>query len=124
MAEDEAAVQLQAVLAAREAAASQRITVLFGASLEDRAGFNAQVTAVREDLAALRAATRDLEVLTEEEDTCATLCPPRANSGCRLLCRAEAFVRTDAGIASLNPFLQRGGGTTSGGRAEGTPSRV
>ena len=92
MAEDEAAVQLQAVLAAREATASQRITVLFGASLEDRAGFNAQVTAVREDLAALRAATRDLEVLTEEEDTCAGLCHLMqvVNALCRLLCRAKA----------------------------------
>lgn len=61
--------QLAATLSALEAKASRHITDLFGSTLDDRAAFNARLNQIREDLAALRAATRDLAILAEEQDT-------------------------------------------------------
>ena len=68
--------QLAATLAALEAKASKHITDLFGSTLDDRAAFNGQLSQIREDLAALRAAMRDLAILSEEQDTCACGCMP------------------------------------------------
>lgn len=62
--------QLAAALVELEAKASRHITGLFASTLDDRAAFNAQLTQIREDLAALRAATRDLAILAEEQSTC------------------------------------------------------
>lgn len=61
--------QLAAALAELEAKASRHITGLFASTLDDRAAFNTQLTQIREDLAALRAATRDLAILAEEQDS-------------------------------------------------------
>ena len=63
-------VQLVTTLSSLEGTTSRHITELFGSSLDDRAAFNARSTRLREDLAALRAATRDLAILAEEQDTC------------------------------------------------------
>jgi hypothetical protein len=65
--------QLATTLSSLEASTSRHIAELFGSSLEDRAAFNARSKRIREDLAALRAATRDLAILAEEQDTCALI---------------------------------------------------
>jgi hypothetical protein len=62
--------QLVTTLSSLEGSTSRHIAELFGSSLEDRAAFNARSNRIREDLAALRAATRDLAILAEEQDTC------------------------------------------------------
>ena len=63
-------MQLVTALSSLEGSTSRHIAELFGSSLEDRAAFNARSNRIREDLAALRAATRDLAILAEEQDTC------------------------------------------------------
>lgn len=62
--------QLMTTLSSLEGSTSRHIAELFGSSLEDRAAFNARSSRIREDLAALRAAMRDLATLAEEQDTC------------------------------------------------------
>lgn len=62
--------QLVTTLSSLEGSTSRHIAELFSSSLEDRAAFNARSTRIREDLAALRAAMRDLAILAEEQDTC------------------------------------------------------
>jgi hypothetical protein len=68
--------QLVTTLSSLEGSTSRHIAELFGSSLEDRAAFNARLNKIREDLAALRAATRDLAILAEEQDTCVLIDNP------------------------------------------------
>lgn len=84
--------QLAATLAALEAKASRHITDLFSSTLDNRSAFNAQLTQIRDDLAALRAATRDLAILTEEQDTYAAAPLPASVFAFRLIAPTPRLV--------------------------------
>lgn len=79
LAEGDEEAQLAAMLAALESRASRDIAQLATSSLENQAAFNAQSAAIRDGLAAVRAAMRELEALTEEQDTCAHIACPILN---------------------------------------------
>ncbi len=51
--------------------AQHEITVLSTSTLADKASFEARVALIKATMAELRAHTRDLELLAEEQDTCA-----------------------------------------------------
>jgi len=84
--------------------AQHEITVLSTSTLADKASFEARVAIIKATMAELRAHTRDLELLAEEQDTCALPSAlPRASKapsarrsiGCRngsgCLCHGRCF---------------------------------
>lgn len=94
--------QLAAALAALEAKASRDITTLFSSTLDDTASFNRQLSTIKEDMAALRSATRELQILAEEQETCAVVATTSLNVSCAAHCSdlSDCFTankHTDAG---------------------------
>lgn len=73
-AEDDEDAHLAATLAALEGGASRDIAQLATRTLDNQAAFNVQTAVIRDGLAAVRSAMRELEALTEEQDTCACPC--------------------------------------------------
>ena len=66
---DEEEAHLASTLAALQSKASRDIAQLAAGSLDDQVVFNAQLAAIRDGLAAVRGAIRELEALAEEQDT-------------------------------------------------------
>ncbi len=73
-AENDEEAHLAATLAALEGGASRDIAQLATRTLDNQAAFNVQTAVIRDGLAAVRSAMRELEALTEEQDTCACPC--------------------------------------------------
>ena len=71
-------LRVLAGLQSGENKAQHEITVLSTSTLADKASFEARVALIKATMAELRAHTRDLELLAEEQDTCAL--PSRAAS--------------------------------------------
>lgn len=61
--------QLTADLEAYEAKSASNIAKVAASNLDEKAAFMACLSAAKEQLAAVRAATRDLEALAEEQNT-------------------------------------------------------